>query len=108
MSRTIGKKPLQSLLVAPEWHKMVESGEKIFTVREGKRLYETGLVLLCCDKVSWCVSVEIKSVVHCALRDVSDDIAKNEGFKSKRELYAVLKGYYPNINWGSDVTVIGW
>lgn len=104
----VGKKPLQALLVAPEWHEMVESGEKTFTVREGKRMYEPGKAVLCCDKISWCKAITIKTVQHCSMRDVVDEVAQNEGFSSKKELFEKLKEYYPQINWSSVVTVIGW
>lgn len=102
------KRPLQALLMSPEWHNDCETKVKLSTVREGHRDYQMGPCVLCCHIKSWCMDVQIVDVIHCKLKDVDEDIAIKEGFKNKEFLFKKLKEYYPDIGWESDVTIIHW
>jgi len=103
------KAPLQALLVAPgdEYRKKILSGEITVTIREGARDYKPGqAVVLCCHVEPWAVMAVAKEVKHLKLGEVDAKDYGDAGFKSKGELLAGLKQFYPGINEDSVVTVI--
>ena len=104
------KQPLTALLIAPDegMRYDVETGLKTITIREGHRDYRPGLVMLCCHLVPWAVQAEITDVRHCALRDVTEDEWRDDGFVSQDDLLTRMRRFYPKLGLDSDVTVIRW
>lgn len=109
-SGTVLKHPLQALLVAPDQRMRTAILERIkkISIREGRRDYRSGPVMLCCHLEPWAVMADIVNVRHCTLREVTKEEYKADGFENKVELLNGLKKFYPNMNLDSPVTVIRW
>lgn len=104
------KHPLQALLIAPD-HAMrtaILRGRKSITVREGHRDYRPGPVMLCCEKVPWTAMVDVTSVRHCLLREVSAEELADDGFYGLEDAVAQLRRFYAHITADSPVTVLRW
>ncbi len=104
--------PLYAILVSPDQSvrdKILE-GTKTITIRLGHRDYRPGPVMLCCNVKVWAVMADIKTVRHCLLREVTQQEWVDDGFPAA-DPQAWLEGmrqYYPDIEWGSPVTVVRW
>ena len=105
------KSPLVALLIAPDeemWMAVI-SGAKKITIREGHRSYVSGRpVMICCHLCSYVVMADIVSVHHCLLRNVTKKEYEADGFKSRSELLAGLRKFYPDLKMNSPITIIGW
>jgi hypothetical protein len=99
---------LQAIEIAPEWHLNVELGKKNITIRLGKCDYKLDRTMLCCPKTSWCTQREVTEVTHAKLKDVSDSLAQEDGFKDNQELKDKLNEYYPYVSPESEMTIIRW
>lgn len=104
------KQPLYAILIAPvkKTREDIISGRKTITIREGHRDYKPGTAMLCCHVDPWAVMVDVTSVSHCLLTDVSEKDYQADGFNSKEELLAGLQAYYSGLDWESPVTIIKW
>lgn len=104
------KPPLQAILIAPipEMRSKVISGQKKITIREGHRDYQIGQVMLCCHLEPWAVMAEIIEVRHCLLDQVTDEELQADGFVDRRGLLCGLRRFYPQLSFGSPVTIIRW
>ena len=104
------QRPLVALLFASKFCEDIDFGNKTVTIREGHRDYQEGdKALLYCNQGNddgWAGSATIKSVQHVHLKDVDLHAIQSEGFMDHEEAEAGLKEHYPNLNLGSDVTVI--
>ncbi len=103
------KRSLQAILIAgEEMRDEVLSGKKVITIREGHRDYMHGPVLIGCHLLNWATMKEIVAVDHTTLGEVTKEIYQQDGFETKSELLEGLSKFYPNINWDSAVTIVGW
>lgn len=102
--------PLQALLIAPEplMRQAIEEDRKRITLREGHRDYRPGPVMLCCQIEPWCVMADIVEVRHCKLKQVTREEWEADGFDSQEQMLREMRRFYPNLNWGSPVTVVRW
>jgi hypothetical protein len=99
---------LQAIEIAPEWHKKININSKNITIRLGMRNYSKGRTMLCCPKTSWCAERNVVDVEHTDLRNISDYVAQEDGFKDNLELKNKLKEYYSNVDDDSIMTIIRW
>lgn len=102
------KPPLQSLLLASDLIKNVESGVKKITIRNSHKDYRPGMVIICNPEDSWCVKRNITEVRHTTAGEVSQQDIEDDGFKNQDDMIQCLSKYYPDINLDSQVTVIRW
>ena len=103
------KRALRAILIAGrKMEEDVRYNKKKITIREGHRDYNEGHVLIGCDKLDWCVMRTIISVRHTTISEITKEECKDDGFYDHTQLIETLKGFYPNINWNSPVTVIRW
>ena len=104
------KPALQALLISPDKksRKNILAGKQTVTIREGYREYKPGTAMLCCHIKPWAVMVEIVSVRHCLLKEVTDTEYKAAGYEDRDELLRHLRRYYPQLGPASPVTVIRW
>lgn len=101
---------LQALLISVDAQdrRQILSGARAISIRLGFRQYQRGLVMLCCPLEPWCVQAEITDVRLCLLRDVPEDEIAAEGCKTRDDLIARLRMFYPKVTDLSPVTVIRW
>jgi hypothetical protein len=103
------KRALQGLLIAGESMKNdTLSGEKCITIREGHRDYTLGPVLIGCHILNWATLKTITSVKYTTLGEVTQEEWEADGTSSLEELKAMLRAFYPDIDYNSEVTVICW
>lgn len=103
------KRALQAILIAGEEMKQdVLDGKKKITIREGRRDYSDGPVLIGCHELNWATMREISNVRYASLKDVPEEDYRDDGFDSKADMLMALSKFYPDINWDSPVTIIRW
>ena len=108
VAESIMKKPLQAILMASDFHDMCELGAKLITIREGHRSYDLGTAVLCCHIANWCMMVEITSVCHTTIENLTCGDLADDGFVSATHALSELGRFYPSISLDSPVTVIRW
>ena len=64
--------------------------------------------MLCCHIKPWAVMVEIVSVCHCSLMNLTQEEVNASGYESDHQMVEDLRRYYPNLDGLSNVTVIQW
>ncbi len=89
----------------PEHLEKVLSGRKNVTVRLGLVRPRFGELLIVCNDLVYGVA-EVKRLDFMRLEELTDDIAKREGFKTREDLIRELKRLYPDAENRSIVTVI--
>lgn len=103
------RRALQGIMIAGGIARdAVLSGEKTITIRYGWRDYSPGPVLVGCHILNWSYLVDIISVEHRILKEVSVRDLDLDGYSSLQEAIDDLKTWYPGINENSQVTVIKW
>ena len=104
------KPALQALLIAPDFKMRVDIlfGLKSLTIREGHRDYHEGPAMICCHLVPWAVMVQIISVRHCLLKEVTVLEYTADGFESPEDMLEGMRRFYKNMTLDSPVTVIRW
>ena len=104
------RRPLQALLIVPDvkMRRAVLEGTKRISIREGHRDYRPGPLVLCCHLEPWAVMVEVTSVRHCMLAEITIEECRDEGFSSRSELLYFLRRFYPDMLSQSPITVIRW
>ncbi len=102
---------LLALLIAPDeaMRQDIIAETKQITIREGWRDYQVDrLVMLCCQIEPWCVMADIAEVRHCTLSEVTQEEMEADGFQTPAEMLEGMRRFYPDMYWGSPVTVIRW
>ena len=89
----------------PEYLDRVLSGKKNITLRLGIVRPRFGEIYIVCNDLVYGVA-EIESLKLMRLEEITDEIAKREGFRSKEELIRELRKLYPEIRDTSYVTLI--
>lgn len=105
------KRPMVALLISPDpmARHAILHGTKRVTIREGHRDYQPGdRLMICCHIEPWAVMSEIESVRHTTLAEVVKEEYVSDGYNTSKEMLLDLRKFYPNISWGSPVTVIWW
>lgn len=102
------KPPLQCLLLSEGLVDCAMNGEKKITIREGHRNYKPGKVIVSCPAIYWSMEMQIASVRHTTLNEVTEEEYTDDGFVSRTDLFEGLKAYYPDLDLCSPVTVISF
>ena len=104
------KKALQAILMSTsdeQWNDILDKTKEI-TIREGLREYAPGFCILTNIDVNRSVGVDITSVRHCKLKEVTNQEYLEDNFRSRDDLYEGMREYYPSMTPDSDVTIIRW
>ena len=98
------------ILIAPDdrMRNNILSGAKKITIREGHRDYKPGQAMICCHLEVWAVMVDITSVDHCTLAEITLEEWEADGFTSQRDLLQGMRRFYPGLRLDSLVTVLRW
>jgi len=99
---------LQAIELDQEWIQKADSGQKLITVRKGKRDYKQGRLILASPKYNWCKEVTCIKVEHIALNKISDELAEADGFANTKELRNKLSEYYGVVPEDTIMTVVKW
>jgi hypothetical protein len=102
--------PLQCLLIAQDWGMRIGvlDGGKSISIRTGYRDYRLGPMMIADHKEPFAVMVNVTSVRHCKLMDVTEEEMEADGFGSHDHMVRRLRRFYPDIRLDSPVTVIQW
>lgn len=104
------KRPVQALEIEdnPDVLLSIMLEQKKISLREGHRDYIPGkLIIYNCDN-NFSIQVEITSVKHSTLAEITEVEMKADGYQSKEEMLTDMKRYYPDLTWESPMTVISW
>ncbi len=91
------KKRIKHLFFDKVFEQQILSGEKKSTLRLGKIKVERGSVLYIHCNGKLIGKVKIKKVKTKTLHEITDEDAKIDGFKTKKDLFTALKNYYGKI-----------
>jgi hypothetical protein len=81
------------------------AGEKLCTIRAGKREFTTG-PLTFESKTGQVAYVDVTEVRHKKLRDLTDSEAQMDGALNAEDMADALKRFYPDIGPDSDITIV--
>ncbi len=100
----IGTTRPQHLRLRAEYFRSIQCGEKRATIRKGKPNIKLGLLLLECGTDRQVVNVT--SVKHCQVEDLTIEDAKDDGFIDVATLLSELYKIYPDLQEDSQITLI--
>jgi hypothetical protein len=97
---------VNSLGLAPQYHKLVLNRTKTSTVRLGHVTFADANLTFTFEKKS-AIQVEIQEVIHGkCLKDLTEIDAEKDGFESLSNLKQALLSFYPSITGNSEVTIV--
>jgi hypothetical protein len=82
----------------------VVSGDKVSTIRRGRRNYPLGGALLRARDRD--IAIDIRRVRYSKIRDLTVDDARRDGFENVEELKTALSRFYPQLQPEDDVTIV--
>lgn len=94
------------IIFASKFIDMIDEGIKTTTVRRGVREYTSGIYDLYNPKKSVHGYVVINGVKVTTFGELTEDVAKTDGFKSLEELKNELLLFYPELVDDSPVTIV--
>ncbi len=97
---------MKNLEFSGKYLDMLRSGQKRGTVRLGKLKIEPGTVVTIHSGGYVVGKAIIIGVDYKKVRELTEEDAKEDGFKSLQELLNALKAHYPSLSEDDDVTVI--
>lgn len=74
-------------------------GEKLVTIRKGKRMFGSTVRI-----AGHLAAVDL--VQHSTINSCSLKILKNDGFKSRKDAVEKMKRFYPDITGDTDITIV--
>ena len=98
----------QSLMLADDLFAGLDTGEKLVTIRTGKRDIEPGrkLTFIPVNGTVEAVTVYVKRVSYCLFEDLLASDIEGDGAGTLEELFQAMQRFYPNITCKDLVTVI--
>lgn len=97
---------MTTLPLAADLVPLVLSGRKTSTVRLGLRDYKKGNAALVSKGAK--IDIEITDITFTKVSDLTDAIAKRDGYETITDLLAALRHFYPDLSEERDVTIIGF
>jgi hypothetical protein len=97
---------MQVLLLADDLMPSLKSGEKVCTIRSGKREIIQGNLFFKATDSGEYVKVYVTEVRHKTLGELTDEEAQMDGAADATEMAAALKRFYPDIDANSDITIV--
>lgn len=98
---------IPKILFHTERMEKIFNGEKLATVRQGRREYPLGEVI--CQETNNednFVKLNIKTISYKRFKDLDDDDAYIDGYADVEDLRQVLWSIYPNLTANSEVTIV--
>ena len=99
----MGKKHLE---FKGEYKDLLLQGKKTSTIRYGKLSFKKGQEVFIHSGGYVLGKAKIKDVQIIRIKDLTNEIAKKDGFESKEELIAKLKEHYPHLRADDPLTYI--
>jgi hypothetical protein len=97
---------METILIKPELLELVKKEEKTTTCRQGLRTYSLAKTILKSNASEDFVYINVNELRYYKLKDVTDEMAMDDGFENRDNLIQVLQGIYQGINDESDVTIV--
>jgi hypothetical protein len=88
-----------TLRLAEDLIPLLESGQKLVTIRKGKRQF--GAFVTIEGKEAAIDQVEHSTINSCSLQVLKDD-----GFVSRKDAIKKMKRFYPDITGDTDITIV--
>ena len=95
---------MENILLSPEFTNAVLSGNKVTTIRRGRRPYVNGNAVLRAGSQD--IKINIKNVRFTILKSLTEDDAQRDGCPSLSELRQTLLKFYPDLNADEDLTIV--
>jgi len=98
---------MQKLLLAEDIFDALEDGKET-TIRQGRRDISLGELLFVSVEEEREEIVDVIMVSYCQLQNVALTDLQNDGFVDHADMLVQMKRFYPEIEEGSEVTVINF
>lgn len=95
---------IRQLRLKPSYFTAVCHGEKTQTIRKNRLSVQRGPLLFACGSKR--LLVNVNSVTHLALSELTEEHARRDGFASLQELLTFLRETYSAVNASSVFTII--
>lgn len=93
-------------MLAEEVFDNLQYGDKLVTIRKGRRdIILDDLLFECVDGTRKDI-VEVRKVIHCRLAEVPEEYYRKDGFESLLDMLEGMRDFYPDISFDSEVTVV--
>lgn len=96
---------MQKLLLAEDVFDSLLKGKSV-TIRKGKRDIQLSELLFESTEEKREAIVEVIRVEYISLARISEKDLKADGFENHKEMYEVMKRFYPDIEPYDEVTII--
>ena len=99
------------IMIASKFEGDLRTGKKTTTVRKGRRTYTLGegvFKLIPIMDASTDIPIVIESITYMSFGDLTEEIAKTDGFDNLDELKSELLGFYSDLTKEDEVTVVGF
>jgi hypothetical protein len=83
---------------------LIKNGRKTTTIRLGRRKVKTGALTFLSGRDT--LKVEVTRVEYKSVERLSQVDAQRDGFSSLEDLIRVLRSFYPDMEPGSEVTLV--
>lgn len=97
---------MQEILIREELLDQVKAGTKTTTCRLGKRDYAMGKTRLKSNSTDNFTMINLIKMVYHEAKDLTDEIAKTDGFDTKENFLAVMHDIYGEIKDDDIITVV--
>jgi hypothetical protein len=97
---------MERIALADKFFELVNNGTKTSTIRYKHRDYKTGECLFYSYTSDLTARVEITDVSYKTFAELTEDDAKQDGFKDLHELKSTLYDIYPNIKLKDEITKV--
>lgn len=97
---------MNEIIFASKFFDLIDEGKKTTTVRRGIREYEPGLYNMYNPAKTVCGFIFINGTKVIKFGELTEDIAKTDGFNSLEELKSELLNFYPALTDDSPVTIV--
>jgi len=96
---------MQKLTLFEDVFDLLASG-KAATIRKGRILITSSDLLFQSTEEKRELTVSVKEVYYCQLKDVNLEDVLNDGFKNHQDMAEKMKRFYPDITLDTEVTVV--
>jgi hypothetical protein len=94
-----------TITISAEFRHSILTGKKRSTIRKGTRSIPLGPALLSLSPEDQ-IPINITSVRTCLTSELTEPIARTDGFDSTQALIHALERFYPNLGTSDTLTII--
>ena len=99
-------KELEIILIRPDLLELTRQGKKYSTCRYGIRNYPLGKTILMSNQAEDFIYINITKINYCKFYELTDEVARMDGFKDVQELKTILGDIYGYIPADADMSII--